>query len=595
MKHLIRHFTTDRQTKVDIINAPGTSVVEIRFCFAAGFLYFDSKNYHVPHMLEHLLLGHSTLFADDDVLMRALQKYGAVANASTDYEYIIVQLRTPKQHFSQTFNMILSNIYDALIKQKTLDIEREILLRETYEKFDGPGAFATAQIMSSILPEIEPAGPDEHIECIQNLSVERVKRAYKKFIRPENMRLVIAGDITESTEQKIKKDLRTIEKKFPAKLAKKPTPHTVTLPESKIINLPVEDEFGSSFAIANVSLKDASGDKKVLRSMADNLLFGMPAAIIPTRLRKLGLVYSVDYDVISLMDKEVSFLSIMANPNKIHEAIFEIESVLKNYTQKIPADDLAGIKGYASSIIPTLLDTSSDLMEWYLPGLLNRESFYHPPEKETTIISKATDKDIQHAIKRTCLSKNMIVGLVCHDADSWGDKAFESLKSLRSSNSVQAATQEVDQAKQDVEALRAEVASHPFLWGMYCFAMYFVLVSLWYSTSLPVQGEHHTTSFFDFVWNNNKWWLGLWVLVPLFIASMLANWQMRWYTRTRVIALAFISSLGYWFGVVKYFGDFGIEHQPWYEDIVSVAQPVFFLITAVLFTKIFAIASRSKR
>lgn len=577
MKHTLRHFTTDRHAQVDIIHAPDTSVIEARFCFDAGFLYFDKATYHVPHMLEHLLLGHSTLMADDDILMRALQRYGAVANASTDHEYIIVQLRTPRQHFEQAFNIVLSNIYGALIKQKTLDIEREIILRETYEKMDGPGAYLTTQIMANVLPDLEPSNIDEHLACIENITVEQIQKAYDQYIRPEYMRLILAGDIPPALEKQVKKALAVVEEKFKGKeIADKPVLPTLPLPESNIINLPVPDDFSASFAIVNVTEKEQSPDKKIRHSMTANLFFGMPAAIISTRMRKLGLAYSVDFDVLSVGDKYIAFLAVMAPPDKIHDAIFEIESLFSQYSTNLPAEDLEDVKGYAASMIPTLLDTSSDLMEWYLPPLLGRQAVVYSPEEEIKIISNTTAAELQDAVRDTYLSNNMLVGLLCHDANAWGNQALHILTTARAEGAVPAEDQ-VAQAKQEIAAARAEASDPKVWWRIFTLAQYGVFMSLLFISNLPIKGRSGTTTFIDYMESIHNWQLAVLVLVPLCVASLLALANRRQFTRPGMVYLSALAGIGYFYSVVTYFGDVGIEVQPWYEDAASVVQPIFFI------------------
>lgn len=185
-------------------NSTPEKKVYIRLVVNAGSMNEDDDQRGVAHIVEHMAFNGTTHFPGNKLirdLEKAGLKFGIDINAFTDFENTVYTLNLPDND-PVKINLALDIVADwagrVTINQADLDAERGVVLEEWRARL---GAMLRLGDKKSA---IEMAGsryalrdPIGDAETIQNVSRKRVADFYYRWYRPDNMSLVVAGDINK--------------------------------------------------------------------------------------------------------------------------------------------------------------------------------------------------------------------------------------------------------------------------------------------------------------------------------------------------------------------------------------------------------------
>lgn len=176
------------------------------------------KEQGIAHFLEHMLFNGSENFKPGELItyfQSIGMDFGADANARTSFYNTIYDLSLPKgddKHLKEAFVVIKDYAGGALLLQSEIDRERGVVLAEKRERdsvsfrtFKKELAF---ELPGSILPRRLPIGLED---VIRSVDQKMMKGFYDRWYRPDNMALVIVGDIDiRQTENLIKEGFSSL-------------------------------------------------------------------------------------------------------------------------------------------------------------------------------------------------------------------------------------------------------------------------------------------------------------------------------------------------------------------------------------------------
>lgn len=579
MKHTVHSETLSNGPKLHIVSAPDSSVVEARLYFRAGFQYFDEVTHHVPHLLEHLLVGNGGEYNTEEKLLRALQDIGANINASTDYRHVTIHLRAPRDTFMSAFTIALDCVFKMRITQDVLDKERSIVLREIHEQYDGLGVQVDAELLSYAFGGLAPANWEDHLGNVQEITLDVIDEAYKKYIVPHNLEAVIAGGVGTKDAYKIKEMLSSL----PSGRFGMAIPSRVEPSEEVIMNLDVD--MGNRAGISLLFLSPYSSfetvQERVAANFASQLLFDAPSAVLPLRLRQAGLVYSVDTDVVVISNWRAYRVRLLTDPSRAHIAATQIMQKLRLYANgQIPEEEFESVKRYLTSMLPTYCEAAGDLLSWYGTDVENGRPL-SSIEDEIEAVSSLTVDDVARAAKSLFLRAQLYGGVTCEDASAWADSLLEMHRIAETGGNEDAITQHFDELTATIEEKRSvPAAKNKTGWTLFSYSVVASFATSLVTSQLPLAGSTTVTiSPYDYAMDYNMLW-GAFFFLPLFLASIavLAHTKYEAFRRHVIIVLSFVASAAYIFAVFNYFGDVGVDEQPWYEHVVSILQPIFFFV-----------------
>lgn len=178
------------------------SRVYIRFVVNAGSMNEEEDQRGVAHIVEHMAFNGTENYPKNEVI-NILEKYGMKfgvdINAFTDFENTVYKLNLPNNNddlLNLSFNIISDWASKVTMLKDDLDSERGIVLEEWRARLSPMLRIAnkksTIELAGSRYVTRDPIG---EVDTINNVSKYRVSDFYYKWYRPDNMSIVVVGDI----------------------------------------------------------------------------------------------------------------------------------------------------------------------------------------------------------------------------------------------------------------------------------------------------------------------------------------------------------------------------------------------------------------
>ncbi len=195
-------------------NSKPENKVELRLVVNAGSLQETDKQQGLAHFMEHMNFNGLKHFPKHE-LVNYLQnigvKFGADLNASTGFDRTFYILPIPTdnpENLKKGFQILADWAGNALISSEEVDAERKIILEELRMRDKN----ASTRMMEEFLPALMngarhadrlPIGKKEIINSAD--AADQIRKFYHQWYRPNNMAVIIVGDIeTEKAKKMVK-------------------------------------------------------------------------------------------------------------------------------------------------------------------------------------------------------------------------------------------------------------------------------------------------------------------------------------------------------------------------------------------------------
>ena len=256
----------------------------LRLAVNVGSIAEEENERGVAHLIEHMAFNGTEHFEKNSLIDYAESigmDFGAEVNAHTNFEETVYKLEIPadKPEYFDTAMLIFKDWASAIsFDPQELEKERGVVLEEWRGRLGLNGRLADAvlpfELKDSEYVDRLPIGLPE---VIQNISRDEVVNFYKKWYRPENMAIAIAGKVDPQVAEYI---LKNIMGEIPASADRAiPPKGKVPVRTEKDMLVFADPEFTFT-QIQIVSQKDdfgptlTEGDlrKDFLRSIVDNIV-----------------------------------------------------------------------------------------------------------------------------------------------------------------------------------------------------------------------------------------------------------------------------------------------------------------------------------
>lgn len=184
--------------------------VYLRLVVNAGSMNEDEDQKGVAHIVEHMAFNGSQKYPGNQII-NALEKLGMKfardINAFTDFENTVYTLNlsnNDEQKLSLALEVIDEWMNHLTILPQDLDAERGVVLEEWRARLSPMLRLgdkkSAIEMANSRYIQRDPIGD---VNIIKHVSPQRVKDFYRKWYRPDNMSLVIVGDIRKNKIQSL--------------------------------------------------------------------------------------------------------------------------------------------------------------------------------------------------------------------------------------------------------------------------------------------------------------------------------------------------------------------------------------------------------
>ena len=199
-------------------NAYPENRISLRLAVKVGSIAETESERGVAHLIEHMCFNGTEHFEKNSLIQYAESigmDFGAEVNAYTSFEETVYQLEIPADNpeFLETALLIFHDWACAVtFDQEELDKERGVVTEEWRGRLGLNGRMVDAvlpfELKDSPYVDRLPIGS---MDVIQNITRDEVVAFYEKWYQPQNMAVVIAGDIDpKKVEGLIKQNMQTI-------------------------------------------------------------------------------------------------------------------------------------------------------------------------------------------------------------------------------------------------------------------------------------------------------------------------------------------------------------------------------------------------
>jgi len=149
----------------------------------------------ISHFIEHMTFkGTSTRRAGQ--VFKEIESFGGTINAFTSYDYTGYEITVPTEFAEQALEVLADMAMNAAFEPEELERERQVILKEIKLNRDDPQRHISRLLWQTAFTTHSYKYPIIGEEDLFNdLSRENLIGFYQRTYTPDNMILVIAGDI----------------------------------------------------------------------------------------------------------------------------------------------------------------------------------------------------------------------------------------------------------------------------------------------------------------------------------------------------------------------------------------------------------------
>ena len=190
-------FTLKNGMQVVVVTNPRVPAVTHMMWSRVGSADEGPGESGIAHFLEHLMFK-GTKTRGPGEFSAIVARNGGQENAFTSYDYTAYYQTIAVDRLEAMMEMEADRMTNLVITPKEVEPERQVVMEERRSRIDNnPGSILSEHVNASLFlnhPYRNPIIGWEH--DIQALDITRILAFYKRFYRPSNAILVVAGDIT---------------------------------------------------------------------------------------------------------------------------------------------------------------------------------------------------------------------------------------------------------------------------------------------------------------------------------------------------------------------------------------------------------------
>ncbi len=301
-------------------------VVTVKLCVKVGSSYETEKQAGITHLIEHMIFK-GTKEKGPEEIAGAIEKEGGYMNAFTSYDYTCYYVAGPSKITETALEVLSDAVFHPYFPPEELKREKEVVIEEMKMRLDNPATVLFETLMSESYTKYPYRRPIIGYEkTVRHFSREDLLNYVNEFYTPENMVLVIVGDIG------FKKVYSLVKKYFshlPERKLKKvsfPRETYVSHPVLKWIKRDVEEGY-FAFSFPAPSIK--SDDAPVMDIIAEILGGGESSKLYKRLKRDLGIVKSISASAMTPTGPGLFEIFGTADPENFKSVINEVLNVVK--------------------------------------------------------------------------------------------------------------------------------------------------------------------------------------------------------------------------------------------------------------------------
>lgn len=402
MKHTVEEVTLSNGAKGLFIHVPSASVMGFEVNFRAGEYLVPREKWETPHLMEHVLLGANEFIPKARTFQAEFEKNGAYSNASTGTYDITYEAECADFEWDRIADLLLTAITKPLFLEDEFAAEFGNVREELTARSNNHFRYLSLALRQAygfvVLTD------QERLKLMDNVVVDDIRQHYTATHTTNNMRFVIAGNLTPRRTRLLKALLENVElPKGPKRLALPvENPHSLLAP-LYLHNESVENLY---FYIDTFMARRMTDPETDALNMINTMLTETLYSRILGAARERGLIYSMSSGTGQNRNSSNWWFGAQVMPKNV-EALFhiivrELEAV---FVGDIAEDDISAAKQYSLGRYQRSAQTVSGVASGYSGRYFFDEAiedYYQVPQR-----IEAVTKDEIIAISRDMFAERI--------------------------------------------------------------------------------------------------------------------------------------------------------------------------------------------
>ena len=401
-------------TKIILIPEKKFKSMLITFTFKIGSKYEPIELSGISHFLEHMLFKGTKKYPNHKIINTLLDSNGIDFNAYTSNNVTGYYFKCLPN--DEKLILILKIAYEmlfkSLIRQKDINIERNVIIQEYNDMIDNPNHYIDELIDNlAFKGHVLSQSVIGNVKSINNVDRKNLCYFYEKYYHPKNLFISVSGNIPNYFLKLLNEHFihSKIKQQF---IYNKPL---FLFPYEKI-GLKLEDRiFIKEKKMEQNQLcllfnTDGLYDENInsYRLIA-NILGGNMSSRLFVKIREeMGLAYSINCNLTNYQESGCFIIYTKVEPNKTAECLSAIIREIKKLSKTIKTKELNSNKVNYIDIFKTEFDNLNNINDYYDNQFLFMPSI-ELPENRIKKINKVTLDNIKQLSNNLFKKENLKV------------------------------------------------------------------------------------------------------------------------------------------------------------------------------------------
>lgn len=300
--------TLDNGLKVIYEYKKSNSIV-IQVNVKVGSNYENKNNLGICHFIEHMLF-EGTKKRDARKIASEVEAMGGEINACTMNERTIYYVSVLKKHFEKGLDVLADMIQNSLFKEDKINKEKRVVLDEIDVHHDDPNSYQFILFLKNLYKK----HPAKHHglgtkETVSKFTRKQIVDFYRKYYAPNNISIIIVGDV-ENSASKVEKAFRNFEKKKVLEYKK-----IIEPVQTKIKSVTEKRDIDHSYYVFGYKTVPRTDKKSYVLDVISHILgYGQSCRLFNEIRTKRGLGYNVG--VSNDLNTDYGYFAVFVTVNK---------------------------------------------------------------------------------------------------------------------------------------------------------------------------------------------------------------------------------------------------------------------------------------
>lgn len=191
----VRAVVLDNGLTVVVQEVHEAPLAHIELTYRVGFLDAPDGRTELPHFVEHLLFKGTPRYPQDEFALLVTENGGFV-NAFTSETRTTYVEEVPAAQVREILEAEASRMAEVVFEPRSVETEKQVVLSELRKNVGSPTNGFHREIQASLgLKGRELYDLEGRMAGLEAVSLDEVRAFYRRWYRPDNAVLVVAGDV----------------------------------------------------------------------------------------------------------------------------------------------------------------------------------------------------------------------------------------------------------------------------------------------------------------------------------------------------------------------------------------------------------------